>query len=90
MIPNLYISNIYNLRIGTKLPTNYGATVYISVTVTQGATNVDCIGFVTPMVDSGFIKIVGNRLTGMIPNGSIDTSLPLTIKSAYICYNPTL
>lgn len=86
----IYISNIYNLRIGTKLPANYGATMYISVIVTQGATNTECIGFVTPMLDSGFIKIVGNHLTGMIPNGSIDTSLPLTIESAYICYNPTL
>ena len=86
----VYISNIYNLQIGTKLPTNYGATMYISVTVTQGATSIECIGFVTPMLDRGLIEIVGNHLTGMIPSKSINPLLPLTIESAYIAYNPTL
>lgn len=86
----LYISNINNLQIGTQLPTKYGATLYLSVTVAQGSTTTKCLGFVTPTVDSGIIKIVGNNLIGMIVDGSIDTSLPLTIQSAYIAYNPTL
>ena len=85
----IYISNLYNLTVGTKLPKNYGATMYASVSVTQGSTEIECLGFVTPMLDSGRIMIVINHLTGMIPEGSIDTSLPLNITSAYIAYNPT-
>ena len=86
----LYISNLYGLIIGTKLPSNYGAPIYVSVTVTQeGSTSTDCLGFFTPMLDSGRIKIVANHLTGLIPSGTFDTSLPLTINYAYIIYNPT-
>lgn len=87
----VYISNIYNLRIGSKLPTNYGATMYISVSIEQDSMGTtQCIGFVTPTVDRGLIEVVGNHLIGMIPSGSINPSLPLTITSAYIAYNPTL
>lgn len=87
----VYISNIYNLQIGSKLPTNYGATMYISVSIEQDSMpTTECIGFVTPMVDRGLIKVVGNHLIGMIAGGSIDPSLPLTITSALIAYNPTL
>lgn len=87
----VYISNIYNLQIGSKLPTNYGATMYISVSIEQDSMlTTECIGFVTPMVDRGLIEVVGNHLIGMIPGGSIDPSLPLTITSALIAYNPTL
>lgn len=85
----LYISNLYGLIIGTKLPSNYGAPIYVSVTVTQASTSIICLGFFTPMLDSGRIIIVANHLTGMISSGSFDTSLPLTIDDAHIVYNPT-
>lgn len=85
----VYISNIYDMFIGTKLPIKYGAPIYVSVSVSQGSTSTQCLGFFTPMLDSGRIKIVANHLTGLIPSGTFDTSLPLTIDDAYIAYNPT-
>lgn len=85
----LYVSHVYDLQGSAKLPTQYGATICVSVTFKQGSTSVQCLGFVVPTVDSGLLNVTANNLIGKIPSGSIDPTSPLTITNAYIYYNPT-
>lgn len=85
----LYVSHVYDLQGSAKLPTQYGATICISVTFQQGSTSVQCLGFVIPMVYSGLLNITANNLIGKIHSGSINPASPLTVTNAYIYYNPT-
>lgn len=85
----LIIPNIYTFVSTVRLPSNYGNTIGISVTVTQSSNSVTLLGIAIPITLDGKIKFTANSLIGRIPSGSIDTNLPLAVKSAFLYYNPT-